>query len=178
MLTMEAYYTTNHFVAQSVSYSWPLYSLSYPNPMRAHWIRNLTLKLSFSSKHSDNAYWMQDVFELRGQWKFLLNRMETLDQYAVSCEWYNVLRLTNLKIIIHMDDEKCFMQDRWKNLALDDCRRQAWSRMQDAYIVAKAKNYDFEVQGMRCVAQDGTSVCGGACTMIIKGMLQGMVKTD
>lgn len=82
--------------------------------------------------------------------------------------------MNNLKDIITMDDEACFMAHRWQHLPLDYCRRQIVRQMGNMYITAKAKKFEFKVQGMRCVKEDGTSLCRGACTMLIMELLQDM----
>ncbi|CAE7013486.1 hypothetical protein P3342_003786 [Pyrenophora teres f. teres] len=176
IMAMELYYAKNHFVVQSVRYSDPMHNLSYPNPMVGHWIQDLTLKLGFMSEY-DKYSWKHDVFSPSGQWKFLLKCNKFGPESDLGAEWYNKLKLNNLKVIVELSGEICFMEQRWKNRTLDFCHRTAIWGLRHAHIAAKAKNYTFEVKGMQCMKEDGTSLCNGACSKIIEDVLRAMVLT-
>ncbi|KAI1675634.1 hypothetical protein L13192_02381 [Pyrenophora tritici-repentis] len=177
ILAMELYYTKNHFVVQVVRNLNPMFRLSYPNPMVGHWIQNLTLKLNFLS-YDNGGFGQRNISSRSGQWKFLLNGFDPDEKCALSAEWYNKLSLKNLKVILYLNDKTCFMKGRLKNLPLDHCRRIARLGFECTSIATKAKNYTFEVTGIQCMTQNGSSFCHGACSKIIVDVLGDMVPTE
>jgi hypothetical protein len=112
----------------------------------------------------------RDIFAHGGDWKHLLRSSDGsyTSTSAGLQRWQDCFQLRDLKIVLAMEDERCFMRypGRWAGYTLEKCQHEV--RFAGTYIDVNAEQLENEVQGLECSSSLHGVNCDGACARVIK----------
>ncbi|KAF1829077.1 hypothetical protein BDW02DRAFT_602868 [Decorospora gaudefroyi] len=203
-IATEMYYSKNEFIAQVTKRSEGRrpHFFKYPNPAVGHWLRSLTVKLSFSRiSRTDvrQSRVLQHALERAGKWTRKL-RADSHSSHAhryglpyhgphcipdktglfdaLVCNpasWQTYFENVDLKLVVEFDNQKCFRKNTATIMLLSNCvlwQSSVTEPLARTCLDEVAKKFTVNVRGMRC-SNDPQSVCGGACADIMERLLRG-----